>query len=75
MEIEGQRVKCANCGMVYTRPPVQDTQWIGVPFRVVGELNCPKCGSNAFDPVAQPNRFTTSNTSNDPATNRKQRYG
>lgn len=55
MKITGDRVKCANCGMIYDRPPDQKVFHIGVPFTVEGRTNCPKCGSNASDPL--PNSF------------------
>jgi len=49
MIISGPRVRCANCGTIYNKPPAEQTFWIGVPFRVEGMETCPKCGSNAAD--------------------------
>jgi DNA-directed RNA polymerase subunit RPC12/RpoP len=64
MEIKGPRVRCANCGMIYDRPPAQEVLWIGVPVRAIGRETCPRCGSNAADIVEEPIRCqTTDNTS------------
>jgi len=62
MEITGPRVKCANCGMIYNKPPAEQVFWIGVPFTVSGMKVCPKCGSNASDPIAEQGGFTTNTT-------------
>ncbi len=63
MVITGDRVKCANCGMVYNKPPVEKVFWIGVPFTVVGVEFCPNCGSNSADAIEQPVKiFTTDRT-------------
>lgn len=51
MVIRGDRVRCANCGMIYDKPPAEQVFWIGVPFRIEGMENCPRCGSNAADLV------------------------
>lgn len=51
MVITVERVMCAYCGMVYDKPLAEQVFWIGVPFRVEGALFCPRCGSNASDPV------------------------
>ena len=64
MEISGPRVKCANCGMIYNRPPAEKAFWIGVPFRIVGAEFCPKCGSNAADQIAEPIQTQTTNHTN-----------
>ena len=53
MRISGERVICANCGMVYEKPPTQKVWNIGVPFTVEGTEFCPGCGSNAADPIYQ----------------------
>lgn len=63
MEISGPRVKCANCGMIYERPPAEKAFWIGVPFRIVGSEKCPRCGSNAADPLPTPPNTYTVDTS------------
>lgn len=59
--IRGNRVRCANCGTIYDKPPAQQVFWIGVPFRVEGMEYCPKCGSNAADVIIT---TVTTNTSN-----------
>lgn len=64
MDIHGPRVKCANCGMIYNKPPAEKVFWIGVPFTVSGVEFCPKCGSNAYDPVADNYRVVTGTTTN-----------
>jgi len=51
--ITGDRVRCANCGTIYNKPPSCQIFWIGVPFRVEGMETCPKCGSNAADLMGQ----------------------
>ena len=63
MVVRGDRVRCANCGTVYDKPPAQKAFWIGVPFRVEGMERCPKCGSNAADNIGQPTNWsdTTAN--------------
>jgi len=64
MEIKGPRVRCANCSMIYDRPPSEKATWIGVPFRIIGSENCPRCHSNAADTIQEPERYrTTDNTS------------
>lgn len=45
--IRGDKVRCANCGTIYNKPPAERAFGIGVPFRVEGMPNCPQCGSNA----------------------------
>ena len=63
MIISGARVKCANCGMIYEKPPAEKVYWIGVPFTVSGTEFCPKCGSNAADFIQRPdNIITTTST-------------
>lgn len=64
MRITGIRVKCANCGMIYEKPPAEQAHWIGVPFRVEGIAFCPKCGSNAADECGRQEKYVTSDTSN-----------
>lgn len=61
MIITGPRVRCANCGMIYEKPPAEQAWWIGVPFRVEGTEFCPRCGSNAADSIqpAQPQYVDT----------------
>ncbi|CAB4203429.1 hypothetical protein UFOVP1382_46 [uncultured Caudovirales phage] len=44
------RVKCANCAMVYDRADDKAPSWFGQSGPVV----CPKCQSNAADPVQTP---------------------
>ena len=62
MVISGERVRCANCGMIYERPPAENVFWIGVPFLVNGSMFCPGCGSNAADPILMPSTFATGTT-------------
>ncbi len=44
------RVKCANCSFVYDRADAKAPTWLGQSGPVV----CPKCQSNAADPVNTP---------------------
>lgn len=62
MVIRGDRVRCANCGTVYDKPPAEQAFWIGVPFRIEGMECCPKCGSNAADPICGQSGYTSDNT-------------
>lgn len=64
MEISGPRVRCANCGMIYDRPPEENAFWIGAPLRVVGSEFCPNCGSNAANPVLGNSYIFTGNSTN-----------
>ena len=43
-----QRVKCANCGMIYDAYTHMDNMGL-IPKDDV----CPRCGSNAKDPIQQ----------------------
>ena len=64
MIIAGPRVKCANCGMIYTQLPYQGAYWIGMPLRMEGTGKCPSCGSNAYDEIEQPFKAITTDTTN-----------
>lgn len=64
MTIAGPRVKCANCGMIYTQLPPPGPYWIGVPLKLEGAGNCPGCGSNAYDETGQPSRTIATDTTN-----------
>lgn len=62
MVITGDRVRCANCGTIYNKPPAENVFWIGVPFRVEGMETCPKCGSNAADLVVGGQGYSSDST-------------
>jgi len=49
-----RRVKCANCGMIYDIPNYQLQR--GDPTKMV-RGTCPKCGSNANDPITSENHL------------------